>query len=368
MRLKDIDLIHFRNYDHLYLELNPHINIFIGKNGMGKTNLLESIYVLAITKSHRMLGDNHLIQQDSNGFRIVGNLETLDGEKQLEVKITKTSKNIKVNDQLYHRISSYISNLNILIFCPDDLDIIKGSPGIRRKFLNVEISQLFPQYLRDLNEYRKILNQRNEYLKTIQRSQKKDVVYFQILNRRFMDIALRLYQYRKRFIEELNQQIAPLYEGITGLENLHLVYRTSVDLSQAEEEVQKEFEIKLSEREEKEIVLGTTLLGPHRDDFSFFLGKNDLKSYGSQGQQRLAIITLKLAEIELFQTYTHELPILLLDDIFSELDSSKVGNLIQFIKNDIQVIITTTELNHLEKQLIEDASVFKIQEGTVEKQ
>lgn len=362
MYLEKFEINKFRNYEHLYVELSKSINIIYGNNAQGKTNLLESIYVLGLTKSHRSFIDNNLINKDSNFARIKGLLNIDDYKSTLEIIIQKTSKKLKIDNFDIKRVSDYISNLNIIIFYPEDLKIIKDSPGERRKYLNTELSQLYSNYYNSLNEYNKLLKMRNDYLKKVNENT-FDKEYLLIITNYLIDKAILIYRMRNQFLKEINNYCSVIFKNITGLDGFKIVYKPNVDLEN------NNFKEQLIEKVTKllntEIKLGNTLIGPHRDDFEFCLGDINLKNYGSQGQQRLAILTLKLAEIEVFKKNKGYYPILLLDDVFSELDEVKKNNLLNYINNDIQTIITTTDLNLINKDIIDRSKLFYIENGNL---
>ena len=362
MYLEKLEINKFRNYEHLYVELSKSINIIYGNNAQGKTNLLESIYVLGLTKSHRSFIDNNLINKDSNFARIKGLLNIDDYKSTLEIIIQKTSKKLKIDNFDIKRVSDYISNLNIIIFYPEDLKIIKDSPGERRKYLNTELSQLYSNYYNSLNEYNKLLKMRNDYLKKVNENT-FDKEYLLIITNYLIDKAILIYRMRNQFLKEINNYCSVIFKNITGLDGFKIVYKPNVDLEN------NNFKEQLIEKVTKllntEIKLGNTLIGPHRDDFEFCLGDINLKNYGSQGQQRLAILTLKLAEIEVFKKNKGYYPILLLDDVFSELDEVKKNNLLNYINNDIQTIITTTDLNLINKDIIDRSKLFYIENGNL---
>lgn len=362
MYLEKLEINKFRNYEHLYVELSKSINIIYGNNAQGKTNLLESIYVLGLTKSHRSFIDNNLINKDSNFARIKGLLNIDDYKSTLEIIIQKTSKKLKIDNFDIKRVSDYISNLNIIIFYPEDLKIIKDSPGERRKYLNTELSQMYSNYYNSLNEYNKLLKMRNDYLKKVNENT-LDKEYLLIITNYLIDKAILIYRMRYQFLKEINNYCSGIFKNITGLDGFKLVYKPNIDLEN------NNFKEQLIEKFTKllntEIKLGNTLIGPHRDDFEFCLGDINLKNYGSQGQQRLSILTLKLAEIEVFKKNKGYYPILLLDDVFSELDEVKKNNLLNYINNDIQTIITTTDLNLINKDIIDRSKLFYIENGNL---
>lgn len=366
MVLEQINIKQFRNYDSLELKLKNGINIIYGNNAQGKTNLLESIYVLALTKSHRSFIDNNLIQAGKTSSRIKGTIIEDGLPIQLEITISNKSKKIRLDQDEIKKISEYISKMNIIIFYPEDLDLIKGSPGLRRRYLNSEISQLNSNYLNIYSEYNKILKMRNDYLKKINRGMTIDYSYFDIINQYFVEKAVTIYQERKRFINKVNQYSAKIFKNLSGLDDFIIKYKTNISMENTDTMVLKNllFE-KLNRVNETEIKLGMTMIGPHRDDFEFYINDKNLKLYGSQGQQRMAILSLKLSEIDIFKEIKKTMPILLLDDVFSELDDQKKNNLLSYIDQDIQTIITTTDLKNIDSKILEKSKLIKINEGKI---
>lgn len=366
MILTKLELINFRNYKKCTVRLSKNINIFIGNNGQGKTNILEAIYVLALTKSHRYGDSIHLIKKDQMLAKVKGTLKIGKIYKDLEVDIGKNIKKTLLNSTEVKRISDYISNLNVILFTPDDLDIIKGSPQIRRNLLNIEISQMDKNYINYLNEYNKILKIRNEYLRTMYVNHLSDQRYLDILTDKLIEKAILIYKYRYQFIEDINKNIGNIYESITSYNGLRIKYETSLDLDYFDEnEVREILKFKMVRHREREIQLGNTFSGPHRDDFSFYLEEDNVRIFSSQGGQRLAVITFKLAEIPIFKEKTGENPILLLDDIFSEIDSIKRRKLLSFIDDDVQTIITATDLKNINKKILSQSKIFEVFSGNI---
>lgn len=366
MYLSKIELNHFRNYKKEKIKFDKHINIFIGNNAQGKTNILESIYVLALTKSHRYGIDNNLIQHNFELCKIMGTIRDNNNIKDLGIIINKNKKIVSINNKEIKKISDYVTNMKIIMFCPDDLDVIKGSPQIRRNLLNIQISQLFDNYIQYLNEYNKILKSRNEYLKILALNNYTDYRYLDILNEKLCQRAKKIYSYRNIYLNKINDRIGDIFEKITSIKGLRIIYNNNIDCDLSNEsDIEKNLSNKLSNSIKREIAQGITLYGPHRDDFDFYINDEDIKVYGSQGQQRMAIIAFKLAEIEIFKELLKTSPILLLDDIFSELDISKRQKLISYIPDDIQTIITTTDLKNIKKSIVEKAKIFNVSNGTI---
>ena len=368
MILKNINIHSFRNYRNLKLDLNDRINIIYGNNGQGKTNILESIYVLALTKSHRSFIDNNLIMAGEEQARIKGTLKK-DIAYNLEIKIGKTMKKVKIDNKNIPKFSDYIDKMNVIIFSAEDLDLIKGSPGERRKYINLELSQLSSNYYNTINEYKKLLKIRNEILKKLNSKEAVDMSYFNILTDYLINKSIFIYQMRNKYFEKLNQISPKIFKEISNLKDFNLKYLPSIEISDyTKETIRNILEEKFTNNLEKEIMAKTTLYGPHRDDFEFDIKSSNLKSFGSQGQQKMAVLALKLSEIEVFSDYKQTSPIILLDDVFSDLDTTKRNNLLKHIKTDMQVIITTTNLDDIDKKLLKRAKLIKIKEGKVIKE
>lgn len=367
MYLKKLYLLHFRNYDNLLLTLHNGINIIYGENAQGKTNLLESIYVLAMTKSHRSFIDNNLIQNGSSYSQIKGQLHQDDIDNTYEVIIENKKKSIKINDNTIKSVSDYISNINIIIFYPDDLDLIKSSPLIRRRFINSELGQLDGKYLNILSDYNKILKMRNDYIKLINQGESYDENYFNIITDYYIDKSIKLYQERYNFVNLLNEQVEKIFKNISGLSNFHILYKNSFDFDSYDDadKMRIQMKNKIKNSYATEIRLKSTLFGPHKDDLEFYIDTKEIKNYGSQGQQRMAVLAIKLSEIEIFKNKTGNYPILLLDDVFSELDYMKKNNLLNYIRDNVQTIITTTELDNISPEIKRHAKLIEINSGKI---
>ena len=366
MILRKIKLINFRNYKSFNISFQKNINIIIGDNAQGKTNILESIYTLALTKSYRTTNDSNLIRLDQEKFIITG--ETKDEKifKKLSLELYKGNKVAKINDNVINKISDYVGNLYVILSSPDDLQMIKGSPSDRRNFLNIEISQLSSNYIKKYNEFNKILKMRNDYLKLLFTNSLCDYNYLDILTNNLIEREIDIYIERYNFINKINDNITDIYKNITGIKDLKILYETNVEFNNYEPEYMKKILLeKYKKNQQREIAMGMTLYGPHRDDFTFLIDNNDIKIFGSQGQQKLAFIALKFAEIPIFEEKTGTKPIILLDDIFSELDKTKKNKLIQYIDNDYQVIITSNDTKDISKKILNGASIFKIQDGKI---
>lgn len=367
MYLKKIYLKNFRNYDLLNIEFNKRINIIYGNNAQGKTNLLESIYYLATTKSHRLNNDSEIIKFGSNVCKIKGVINNRKIDTNLEIALSENGKILKINHQEIKKVGNYItSNFNIIIFEPDDLNLIKGSPNERRNFINLELSQISNNYYNILTEYNKILKIRNNVLTKMLNNKNVDDSYFKIITNKLISKAVLIYKMRNKFIDELNLECGDIFLSLTKTAGFTIKYEPNIEFESYETEYLKEKLFKTYQNNyEKEVRLGTTIYGPHRDNIGFYINLKNVKEFGSQGQQRMAILSCKLSEITIYKKYKNSEPIILLDDVFSELDDIKKNNLLKYLKNNHQIIITTTDLKKINKKLLGEANIYKIKEGKI---
>ena len=366
MRLKSVKLRNFRNYEETSIDFSPGINIFIGDNGSGKTNVLEAIYVLALTKSSRYGSDSDLIKSGFNNLDIEGTVMHDDYIKKYQVKIDKYSKKVYINSNQIKKISTYISNFCITSFLPNDIEIIKGSPSIRRSNLNIQIGVLYNNYLKYVNEYNSLLKIRNEYLKRLSINGLSDYKYLDVINQKMTDVGVKIYYFRFFYLDHINKILPNIYKKLTGISNIKIKYLSNLDIDCYDEAKIKEIlNTKYKKNLEKEIIQGMTLVGLHRDDLVFLVNDMDSKIYASEGQQRLIVIAYKIAELLVFKEIKKEYPVLLLDDVFSEIDIKRRNNIIKYLKNDIQVIITTTDLEDIKSDLVNSAKIFKIKNSEI---
>lgn len=360
MYLKRVELKNFRNYSSLKISFNKGINIIYGNNAQGKTNLLESIYVLALTNTFRNVYDTDLIMKDRKFFNIKGILKNSKLDSTLNISYDNFKKRMVMDDSEITKVSSYISSMNTILFTPDDLDIIKGPPLVRRKFLNTELSQLYSNYYILLSEYEKILKMRNDYIK----SGALDINYYDIITSFLIEKDILIFKIRKKFIERINNYAAEIFKNITGLSGFKIVYKPNLDYSEYDYDKNKILEV-FKDKYDSEYKFLSTFYGIHKDDFEFYLGDSNLKLYGSQGQMRISVLTLKLSEIEIFKKWKNSTPILLLDDVFSEIDEIKNNNLLNYLCRDLQVIITAVSLNSFNKDILSKAKIFRIESGKI---
>ena len=371
MKLKTLQLQHYRNYEEVQLQFDDGVHIFIGENAQGKTNLMEAIYVLAMSKSHRTTRDRELIQWNQDTAFIKGSVDKRVAPVSLELSFSKKGKMAKVNYLEQKKLSSYLGQLNVILFAPEDLALVKGSPANRRRFMDMELGQMNPIYLYDLVQYNKLLKQRNTYLKQLAYGQEKDSLYLEVLTEQLATIAASLLEHRIEFLEHLELLACSIHTIISQeKELLSLRYQSSVPLqkNQSKKEIYLLMMEQFKKVEKRELEQMTTLVGPHRDDVLFFINDRNVQIYGSQGQQRSTVLSLKLAEIELMKEKIGEYPILLLDDVLSELDDDRQTHLIKAIENKVQTFLTTTSLDGIQQQFITKPTIISIHQGTVQKE
>lgn len=357
MIIKELELNQFRNYEQLELSFDAGTNILYGDNAQGKTNILEAIYLSATTKSHKGSKDKDMIQFGKEEAHIRTILLKNDLEQRIDMHLRSSrTKGIAIDGSKIKKAAQLLGLLNVVFFSPEDLSIIKNGPAERRHFIDMELCQLDSFYLYNLNHYNKIVNQRNSLLKDLfVNPDLRDTL--SIWDSQLLSYGSKIIERRKLFIEQLNEIIYEIHNQLSGgREHIQIYYEPNVDVD--------EYEKKMKSRQEVDIRLKQTTVGPHRDDFSFMADHVDIRKFGSQGQQRTAALSLKLSEIELVKKITGDTPVLLLDDVLSELDSNRQNYLLNYIK-DIQTIITCTGLDEFVNNRFTINKVFQIVKGTV---
>ncbi|MBE5872934.1 MAG: DNA replication/repair protein RecF [Lachnospiraceae bacterium] len=357
MIIKSIELADYRNYDSLTMEFCEGTNILYGDNAQGKTNILEAIYVASTTKSHKGSKDKDIVNFDKEEAHIRTYIEKEGVNTRIDMHLRKSkSKGIAIDGQKIKKAADLLGLCNVVFFSPEDLGIIKNGPSERRRFVDMELCQLDNFYLYNLNNYNKIINQRNKLLKDMfMNPQLKETL--NIWDMQLVSYGSKIIERRKLFVEQLNEIIYDIHKKLSGgKEELTIKYEPDVNID--------EFEQKLKYSQDRDIKTKMTSVGPHRDDFCFLVGDTDIRKFGSQGQQRTAALSLKLSEIELVKKITKDTPILLLDDVLSELDSNRQNYLLNSI-GDIQTIITCTGLEEFVNNRFEIDRVFKVANGEV---
>ena len=368
MKLTNLQLQNFRNYESVQLEFTDGVHVFIGENAQGKTNLMESIYALAMTKSHRTTNDKELIGWNKEFATFKGTVEKTATKTNLELQFSKKGKIAKVNYLEQKRLSSYLGNLNVILFAPENLTLVKGSPQNRRKFVDMELGQMSSLYLYDLVEYNRVLKQRNTYLKQLAIKKKQPDEYLDVLSEMLSELASKIVFHRLDFMKQLEALAIPIHDQLSlGREKFSVSYQATIPLEDGltPEQMKEIYMNQFKKNQTREADQATTLIGPHRDDLIFYLNEIPVQTYGSQGQQRSTVLSLKLAEIELMKLSTGEYPLLLLDDVLSELDDDRQTHLIKAIENKVQTFITTTSLDGIKQQFINEPVVIPIEKGTI---
>lgn len=325
--LNKISLINFRNHQKEIIEFNKPISYLTGSNGIGKTAILEAIYFSITTKSFRTSNDRDLIFNNQEFSKL--NLDL--NNNKIEIVISKKGKRIKVNGVEKRRISDYIGDFNAVLFVPEDINLIRGTPANRREFIDLEMFQLDKKYLSLLNKYQKVLKQRNSLLKNLKIDD--DYTFLNILGEQLLEIGLEIIDKRKEFIDDLNQEINKF--ELLANKKIVLVYKPNVDEEQFRQTIRK--------KQKQDILYETTLNGPHKDDFIILIDEKDSKAFASSGEQRLIVLSLKLALLTVIEIKSNKKPILLLDDVLSDLDEEKRELFLSKLPNNNQIIMTSVE-------------------------
>lgn len=356
MYIEKIELNNFRNYQTLLLEFDHGTNILYGDNAQGKTNILESVYVCGTTKSHKGSKDREIINFNEEESHIRMFVNKGNNVYQIDMHLKKNKpKGIAINGIPIKKAAELFGIVNFVFFSPEDLNIIKNGPSERRRFLDLELCQLNKIYLSDLSSYNRILNQRNKLLKSNYSPELLDTL--EVWDEQLINYGSLLIKQRIEFIEELNEIIPEIHQNLTGdSEKIEIIYEPNVTV--------EKFANQLEKNRERDIRTRQSSIGPHRDDFCILVNDIDIRKYGSQGQQRTAALSLKLSEIYLVKKIIKDTPILLLDDVLSELDSSRQNYLLQNI-HDIQTLITCTGLDEFINNRFKINKIFKVIDGNV---
>ncbi len=356
MWIKNIKIKNFRNYTEQEIKLQDSINVFFGENAQGKTNIIEAIFLSSMGKSFRAKKDKDMIKLNEEDALVEIEYEKIDRDGKIKIEIGK-KKNIYLNGIKIKKLSELLGNVNIVIFTPDDIHILKGGPQNRRRFLDIMISQLKPNYMYVENLYLKTLEQRNNYLRQI-REESKDESFLDIWDEKLAEYATIIYKYRKEYIDKIREEIKKIHSEITeNKENLEIEYCSEC-------KSKEEYMLLLKQRRKLDIIKGFTTKGIHRDDFMIYINGKEIDIYGSQGQHRTAILSLKLAELKIVKEEIGENPILLLDDFMSELDEKRIKSFLSKIQ-DTQVIITVTQKIILENKNI---LLYNVKDGKIKQQ
>src|SRR5690625_4253856 len=369
MYIEQLQLANYRNYSEIDLTFTKQVNLIIGENAQGKTNLMEAIYVLALTRSYRTSRERELIRWGEDFAKIKGTVSKKERKIPLEITITNQGKKAKINHLEQKRLSSYIGAFNIVMFAPEDLTLVKGSPRIRRKFIDVELGQIQPSYIYHLMQYQRILKQRNHLLKQMQRNQSMEQTMLDILTEQLIEHAATILHRRFIFLEKLRLWAKEIHRNISRqLETLHIAYNATIDVLEDDllEKITNKYLEKFSQIRQNEIDRGTTLIGPHRDDLTFFINDTNGHQFGSHGQQRTTALSIKLAEIELIYQEVGAYPVLLLYDVLSELDHHRQSHLLNTIQGKVQTFVSTTSVDGIHHETLKNAELFEVIAGEVQ--
>ncbi len=369
MKLISLTVKNFRNLTEQTININKNLNILYGANGQGKTSVLEAIYVLAITKSFRTPDDRVVLQNGKDYFEVLGEFEK-ESKKKFLLRVyfsPKEGKHVFLNKNKIKTFSSIIGTVPVILLSLEDLELTYGSPAFRRKFIDILISQIDPIYLHSLKEFKKVLQNRNKLLGMIKEGeQSADSLH--PWNEQLIEFGSYICSKRIEIIERINQNINQFYGNISqGSETIKLFYQTFFSTSRdiSKEEIKNQYSNKLNNNQERDVVYGSTSIGPHRDDIVFQKNGALMKMFGSQGENKTFLISLKFTEAKIMEDFLKEKPLLLLDDIFSELDGNRIKKIVQLLnENENQVFITTTEA----KKFITDHTsigLFKVANGEV---
>ena len=349
MNITKIELENFRNYKKKIFDNFSNLNIIIGKNGIGKTSIIESIYLGSLAKSFKTTNEMSIIRENNEYFRIKIHCFNYDARKKLEIYLDKNGKKTKINSQLQKRLSDFISQYRVILLSPDELKLIKSSPNTRRNYINIQLSQLHKEYLYYLNNY-------NILIKLMLNSNLDDR-YLDILDEKIVDEGIKIFNYRKKYINSINSYINDIFENFVANNNVKIEYISDYKINDKEKLLKE-----LKRNRKREINLGMTSFGIHRDDYEFIHNNNNSKEYSSQGLQKLIVLAMKLSEVQIFINDYGIVPILLLDDLFSELDEKNRNNIFKSLNKDVQIFITTTDLKNINKRIVNKAKVFSLDE------
>ena len=374
MKIKSLKLLYFRNYLSTNIEVHPSLNVLVGNNANGKTNIIESIFCLALGKSYRTKSDSECIMFGETATAMSCIVNKNDRELDIMLGINNKGKSAKIAGIKKTKLTDFVGELNVVLFSPEDLQIVKGSPALRREFMNREFYQFSRIYHKYYLMYQHLLKQRNSYLKDMRKNPKDEMslAYLDTLTSQLAKVAIYITKERVSFIQEISKLTYQNMLNISnGQETLKIKYKSSVleslnitdvnDTNFTEENLVKV----MMKKSFDDIMRGSTKIGPHQDDLEFYINDLDAKMYASQGQQRSIVLSLKLAEINYLKSKTGTYPVLLLDDVLSELDKNRQLKLLDAINENVQTFITTPSISDIKEDLLKKAKVFKIEDGNI---
>ena len=374
MKIKSLKLLYFRNYLSANIESHPSLNVLVGNNANGKTNIIESIFCLALGKSYRTKSDSECIMFGETATAMSCVVNKHDKNLDIMLGINNKGKSAKIAGLKKTKLTDFVGELNVVLFSPEDLQIVKGSPALRREFINREFYQFSRVYHKYYLMYQHLLKQRNSYLKDMRKNPKDEMslAYLETITSQLAKVAIYITKERVSFVHEIS---ALTYQNMlnisNGQETLKIKYKSSVleslniidvnDTNFTEENLVKV----MMKKSFDDIMRGSTKIGPHQDDLEFYINDLDAKMYASQGQQRSIVLSLKLAEINYLKSKTGTYPVLLLDDVLSELDKNRQLKLLDAINENVQTFITTPSISDIKEDLLKKAKVFKIENGNI---
>jgi DNA replication and repair protein RecF len=351
MIINNLSLYNFRGYAKQDIVFGKGVNFFIGNNGSGKTNLLEAIYFLALAKSYKT-NDSSVIKTEEDFSRVQAKVSA-ERDFSAKIIISRLGKKISVNNHEVDKLSDYIGKLKVLAFLPEDMDLIKGPPKNRRYFIDIVIGQVDKNYLIELSNYKNILRQRNELLKTLAEKKNKDYTLLDIYTEQLAKSAEIIIKYRNLFVDDINKELVKMYHYLSANNKLiSFVYQPVID---------NNLLAAFKDRYSKDLIFRTTSVGPHRDDYDFLIDETEVKDFASQGEQRIIILSILLSIANIIMKQKQVKPILLLDDVFSELDYLRQNQLVKYLNStNLQSIITTTNIKDINNSFLENAKIFNV--------
>ncbi|HAR63468.1 MAG: DNA replication/repair protein RecF [Candidatus Margulisiibacteriota bacterium] len=368
MIIKSLELENFRNYSKAKIDIDPYINILVGLNAQGKTNILEAIFLIATSKSHRIQKNNELIKFQEDHALVSLRAESLRGNNFFNIQVMNdNNKQIHVNGKRIKRATELLGYFNVVLFSPEDIDIVCGSPIDRRKFIDIFVSQVKPSYAVLLSDYYKVLKQRNKTLKDISKQKCKEDM-LNMWDEQLVNLSYTIVNERLQAIKSIEEKANKFYSYISDYqEQLTIEYYSGIGGKDkyTAQEYKHIFQQKIKSSLKMDIILGTTSCGPHRDDMLLKLNDKEAKLYASQGQKRLVSLSLKYAEVEYIRENTGEYPVLLFDDVLLELDLKRKHKLFEELIKKAQIIITTTDLKRYQEVVVKAATIFSINQGEV---
>ncbi|MEG1558716.1 MAG: DNA replication/repair protein RecF [Bacilli bacterium] len=357
MKINKINMVNFRNYNKLSLDKLENINIIIGNNGTGKTTILEAIYFCSLTKTFKGGSERALIKENEENLKVLVTLTDNEVIRKLQVLYNKDGKKAKINNNKQKKLSEYISNYKVVVYSPDEIRLIKDSPNIRRNYFNIQITQIYKDYLKKLFNYNLLIKNKNEYLKKMYINNTMDDKYLDIIDEKIVIIGKEINNYRSDYINKINKYMNSIFRKYKPNEKVFIKYVSDFNNKKEDELLRS-----IKKNRKKDIILGVMSFGVHRDDYEFLHNDRLARDYSSQGIQKLLILSLKFSELELLMKDYYIIPVLLLDDLFSELDKKNQNQVLKNLDNKVQTFITGTDLKYIDTKIIKKAKIIELDE------